>query len=77
MNNLGLTIWKHTVLNPSVRCEKYRDSKRWVACVILRNGKVKVSKHKTQGEADGAVAGYDFGKDAEIAVVLSPEGSVA
>lgn len=75
MSNLGHIIWKHTVRNPMSRCEIYRDPRYWVACRVLGTGKIEVSRHRSERNAEKAARrGMKVGPSKEVSmwVVMNP-----
>lgn len=65
MDNLGLTMYKHNVLNPASLCEKYRDEFLWVRCRIVGGSVVKIERFKRNPKVKTC-------KSNVVYVVLSP-----
>jgi hypothetical protein len=51
MNNIGFTVYKHTVLNPAARAWQYADKEKWVTVAEWPDGTTSTDKHDSKDAA--------------------------
>ena len=77
MSNVGFLVYKHTVLNPMSRAQKYADKDRWVTVAEWPDGTISTDNHDTEAQAQGVSKllmkeGNELGKPRNV-VILSPQ----